>query len=80
MGPDTVLRDVVLSGVLKDAPNVEDEVLKAVAYMHTQTYRWRDLYYILTETVRPRRIRSNRSVEYVDSLVKSICPYVDGFV
>ena len=80
VGPDTVLRDVVLSGVLKDAPNVEDEVLKAVAYMHTQTYRWRDLYYILTETVRPRRIRSNRSVEYVDSLVKSICPYVDGFV
>ena len=80
IGPDTILRDVVLSGVFRDTPEIEDEVLKAVAFMHVKTYRWRDLYYILTETVRPRRVALNKNVDYVDELVKSVCPYVDGLV
>lgn len=79
-GPDTILRDVVLSGVFINTPEMEDEVIKAVAFMHAKTYRWRDLYYILTETVRPRRISFNKDTKYVDEMIKSVCPYVDGLV
>lgn len=76
--PFALLRDVLLSGVMEDAQEVEDWILKNTFALHVKHNRVRDLFQIVRMHVIPRRKRLFLDWSVPKEIVDLIAPMIDG--
>ena len=73
-----LLRDVLLSGVLAEHWEAEDDVLKAALAVHLEYRREKDLFQIVRVHVLPRRKQLFGNTTVPDMVVNVIAPMIDG--